>query len=159
MDTTLKIALYGAIVSTVSLLIHYFNYRRDRADLKISVKGNIGVYPKNTIYGDKTYISVDIANRGRRPVTITKCAFKTPKGTTKGWMVSGDSIRNPVELLEGKSKTYLFDEAEIKKYNLIDKDLVACAVDATGQYYWADNLLMRWIKLRRCKRKIAKAKG
>jgi len=147
MDLTFKIAIYGAILSTLNAVIYILNYRRDRADLRITVKGNMAVYPKDRIYGDKTYVSIDVANKGRRPVTITKCAIRMLVGAKSTWMLSVEAIRNPVELLEGKAKTYMFIEDEVKKYGLTDKDLVACAIDATGKYYWADNFLMRRIKL------------
>lgn len=158
MDTTLKIALYGVFVSTVSLLIHYFNYRRDKANIIITVKGNMKVHPLNTFYGDKTYINVTVANRGRKPVTITHCAIRVPmKSYTE--LLLGDSFRKQGELLEGKSQSYMLAEDEIKKINLADKDLVAYVIDATGRYYWADNFIMRWIKIKRCRSKIPKREG
>lgn len=158
MDITLKIAIYGAVLSTLSAIVHIFNYRRDRANIKITVKGNMSVHPHDTFYGDKTYVLVTVANRGRRPVTITHCAIKVPTKPYTEWLL-GDSFLKPGELLEGKSQSYMLAEGQIKKYDLVDKDLVAYVIDATGRCYWADNILIRWIKLRRCKRKIAKAKG
>ena len=45
MDTVLKIAVYGAVLSTLNAIVHIFNYRRDRANIKITIKGkNAGLY-------------------------------------------------------------------------------------------------------------------
>lgn len=156
MDTTLKIAIYGALVSTIMAIKQILDYYRDRADIKIWVKGGYKYFPETAVYKDKIYIRVDVSNRGRRPTTITSCALRIPKKHKKEplWLLIGDSARNPKRLLEGESQTYMAEEDEIKKYNLIDKDLVVCAIDATGKYYWADNVFIRWIKLIRCGRKM-----
>ena len=56
MDITLIIAVYGAVMATISLIwqflnwiISFLNYRRDRADIKITVKGGFKYFYPNGI--------------------------------------------------------------------------------------------------------------
>jgi len=159
LDTTLKIALYGATLSTIGLLIHYFNYFRDRADVKIKITDREETWPSSDnddIMED--FICINVVNRGRRPVIISSCAIRVlnkPKTDIKllpGYI----HIREKVSLDEGEIHTYFGSKQELKGYNLDKKDLLIYAVDTKDKYYWSDIFIIRWFKLRRCKRKIKK---
>jgi len=154
MDSTLKIALYGAIVASVGIilsiitaLVQVFSYRRDRADIKVRVAGGMNVYPKTTVYGDKDYISINVVNKGRRPVMIMQCAVKMPIGAKPRWFTLAEALKQPRKLNEGEFTDYMLAEDQVHQYGLTAKDIVVFVLDPAGRYYWADNLLMRWWKL------------
>ncbi len=155
MGITLKIALYGAIVSTIGItlsiitaLVQVFSYRRDRADIKIKVRGDYRVYPETTIYGDKDYVSVNVVNKGRRPIMITQCAVKMPVGAKPKWFTLAEAFQSgPRKLNEGEFTDYMLAEDQLRQCGLTVKDIAVCVLDPVGRYYWADNILIRWWKL------------
>jgi len=147
MDNTLKIALYAATVSTITGLVQVFSYRRDRADIKVRVTGGINVYPKTTVYGDKDYISVNVVNKGRRPVMIMQCAVKMPIGAKPKWFTLVEALKEPRKLNEGEFTNYMLAEDQVHQYGLTVKNIVVFVLDPAGRYYWADNLVVRWWKL------------
>ena len=158
MDMTLKIALYAAILSTITALVQIFNYRRDRANIrvKIGIAKRVEMYEK-TLMNKGTIIKIFVANRGRRPVTIRACYVKA--GGLG--MPSYEYInRHPeMELGEGKAYTYTVENESIDKFGLTSEDLCAYALDATHKYYWSDPIFVRWIKAVRGNRKIFKKRG
>jgi hypothetical protein len=78
------VAWYGAIVATGSLLIHFLNFRRDRAKLKVTATANM--------HGDERgpVILIEVANVGRRPVTLKTLPYFTVRGTKAGMIIGGD---------------------------------------------------------------------
>ncbi len=163
---TFKIALYGAVLSTisilaslVSLIISFFNYRRDRANIKIIITDKKEELPVGTsAYDDtmKPFICVDIVNKGRRPIIIKECFLRLPNNKINLDLSVG---RGAVTLPEGDFTTYLMPEEEIKRYNFTKKDLVLTVIDAEGKNHWSNCFLMRWIKLRICNHKMKKAEN
>ena len=147
MDNTLKIALYAATVSTVTGLVQVLSYRKDRVDIKVRVKGSISMYPKTTIYGDKNYISVNVINKGRRPVMIMQCCVKMPIGANPRWLSLTEALKEPRKLNEGEFTNYMLPAGEVHQYGLAINDIVVYVLDPAGREYWADNLLVRWWKL------------
>ncbi len=61
---------------------------------------------------DKKYIAITIANRGRRPMTISTvyCRRRSDKGRT---LLSDSIILTPKELTEGRSNTYLLEQNQV----------------------------------------------
>lgn len=147
MDSTLKIALYAATVSTMTGLVQVFNYRRDRADIKIRVKSSINMYPETTIYDDKNNISVNVINRGRRPIMIMQCCIKMPIGAEPRWLSSTEALKEPRKLNEGEYTNYMLPADQVHQFGLTINDIVVYVLDPAGREYWADNLLVRWWKL------------
>lgn len=141
MNLTFSIAIYGAILSSVTAIIQIFSYRRDRADIKVK------------IYSEQKCPSVFVTvyNKGRRPVTLDKYIIRTTKLTPSKFL-------QPIKLLEGEKHDFSIAEYSLIKYNVNDRDVSISVLDGTGRYHWSDNFLMRWIKLRRLRRKIAKVK-
>lgn len=108
------VAWYGAIVATLSVSMSAYALWRDRPKLTINVqKDQIKIGPgcDNT-----KYTTINVANAGRRPVTLGYAEFLLRSG---GALILGDSgtrLANH-ELSEGKSCVYL---AEQDKINLGD---------------------------------------
>ena len=73
------LALWGAIISTILATIKLMDFMRDKAKIKVRVKANYQVYPRNNEYGDKVLIMIEASNRGRRPITLTKAYLIAPR--------------------------------------------------------------------------------
>jgi hypothetical protein len=146
---TLIVAIYAAVVSTVTGLVQLLNYRRDRDKIKITVQKNMRIYG-DPRYADKTLTIVKVVNAGRRPVTITsigvECLFPNPHG------VFPDTNPNlPYELTEGK---YLVAQANQEG---LDFSIIQCwfVCDALGRTHRlsAAPWHKRWVSNYRLKRK------
>lgn len=147
MDITLILAIWGSLLSTTLAVIEVKRFMSDKPNVLVSVRGGYGMYPSDTIYGDRNYICISAANSGRRKVVLTKAALLAPRGDRRRYAVSGDSLQK-VELTEGNSHDYLIAENEI---NFPPAKYVACVIDATGRYYRSHNFLVRFLKLGRVK--------
>ncbi len=78
------VAWYAALVGTGSLAVSFYNAWRDRAHLRVTASAGYRVPPGSHPYDPKKlYISVVVANRGRRPTTVEK-VWLTTKGVTGG---------------------------------------------------------------------------
>jgi hypothetical protein len=64
----LAVAIYAALVASVTGLVQVFNYRRDRAQIVLTVGHDMVI--ATTLMREGLTI-VNVMNRGRRPVTIT----------------------------------------------------------------------------------------
>lgn len=64
----LVVAIYAALVASVTGLVQVFNYRRDRAQIVLTVGHDMVI---TTIPMREGLTIVSVMNRGRRPVTIT----------------------------------------------------------------------------------------
>lgn len=142
----------GWVIPALLLILGILEYRRNRANIKVTVKGGYGIVPENTEYGSGSKIVITASNGGRRPVTLTHAALLMPRNSKTRYLVSVDALSRTVKLGEGESHTYFLDEEEAKeKYNLTPDKYVACVISATGKYYWSHNKLKRLKKLGRIK--------
>jgi len=92
--TANTVAWYGAVVSTVALVISAINVVRDRA--RVIVWAQVGMRLMGTGGGYKPntdYILITVANRGRRPRTIENAGFtyRTPERSQPGWLLTPGS--------------------------------------------------------------------
>lgn len=133
-------ALWGAITGTAGLImaafsfiVAYLAYNRDKADVKLTMTKNwtiTGALPFTGYDRNATYLCISVANKGRRPVTITKVAaiFLKMQG---GFIFSDSMIYGSRELKEGKSVDNLVKQNET---NLSEISYFA-AYDAVGNTY------------------------
>jgi hypothetical protein len=63
------VALYGAVLSTITATAQIIAHMRDRAHIKIRIQTNMEIYGDPGLAGI-TFTIVNVANAGRRPVTI-----------------------------------------------------------------------------------------
>jgi|SRR5579859_1336738 len=100
---TLIVAIYAAVVSTVTGTIQFLNYRRDKEKIKVTAQRDMQIYGDPRFDG-MTLTMVRVANAGRRPVTITSvgaaCLFPNPH-----WVFVDTNPQLPLELTEGKYLT------------------------------------------------------
>jgi hypothetical protein len=126
--TATVVAWYAAVVATLSLGINGYVAWRDRSRVTVRAAPNYRVTPGTPYDATKKYISVRVANAGRRPVTITHVYF-SHHHAEEYTALSDPLYRGPTELTEGKSATYLCSQEAL---DLTDIRAVI-AVDATGR--------------------------
>ncbi|MBI4833399.1 MAG: hypothetical protein HY811_01080 [Planctomycetes bacterium] len=145
------LAIWGAALSTILAVFKIFEYRRDKASIKVSVKQVYESSPTNSITR-KNMIRILVVNKGRRPVTLKEAGLRQPKNLGGNDLVETQNLSKEVELTEGKSKDFYMDEDQLKEKEKLSSDkYVAFVRDATGKYYWSHNWLSRWRKLGRIK--------
>jgi len=150
-EVGILIGIWGGILSTILAVLKILEYRRDRANMKVTVRGNYAVFPKNTPYGDASLLVITAINIGRRPISIKQAGLLLPRNSKRKYAVFGESIRT-VELKEGQSYDYNAKEDSVRQeHNLSSNKYVAYVRDATSRCYWSHNWLMRLIKVGRIK--------
>lgn len=125
------VAFWGAITGTISLVVAYFTYKRDDIRIKVDVKKGWRVKNSPEYDPNEDQVIIDVANKGRRPVTITTVGYVFLK--KEGGVVLSDSIRlGSRELLEGKNTHYLINQSLIEDFSEIKSFEV---YDAVGNAY------------------------
>jgi hypothetical protein len=148
MNWALILAIWGSILSTILAILKILEHKKDRVNIKVTVRGNYKIIPTTRAYGNRPLIMIEAANRGRRPVTLVRAALLLPR--KDGYLLCLDSMTatRPVELSEGKSHQYLmFEDVVRNKYGLTPDKYIACVGDATGRCYWSHNILKRVVKV------------
>jgi hypothetical protein len=125
------IAVYGAIVATASIAVSLYVAFRDRAYIKISLTRGMKIKgPDSSSYDpNKTYANISVANRGRRPVTITHVSFQLDG--VNHLLLTDSFTQSARELTEGKSTSYLVQEDGIE-WPRVRRIVIS---DATGRTY------------------------
>jgi hypothetical protein len=145
------LALWGALVSTFLAGIKVLELLRDRSNIKVSVRANFRVHPPTTVYGDKKYVMVTAANRGRRPATLHLAFILVPKRLEAEYnatmFLSGDSRQT--ELGEGKAHPFLIDQTDI---TIRENELVGGVTDTLGNYYFSHRYFSRVCRIKRFRR-------
>jgi hypothetical protein len=124
------IAAYAAVVSTVTGIVQFFNYRRDRARIKVSVRHNQEMFG-HPRYSGKTLTVITVTNEGRRPVTVNTIGATRP--FPQSHILLLDSVPSlPHELTEGKNLMAILPESEM------DLSTIESwyATNAVGKTYW-----------------------
>jgi hypothetical protein len=126
------VALYGAILATLTGIVQVINFFRDRRKVKISVQQNMEIVfaASGQAMADEPFTVVTVANAGRRPITIVNVGgYRLYPG--KGFVIQQCNPPLPRELTEGKHLTALVDETEIDLSELESWE----AYDAVGHTY------------------------
>jgi hypothetical protein len=122
------LALYGAILSTITATAQIIAHYRERAKIKIRVSRNMETMGAPSTDG-MTFTIVNVINAGRRPVTIaTIGAYRLHPQKP---FVCPDT-RPPLshELTEGKQMMAMVDQTSISEDSRIEYWM---AQDATGR--------------------------
>jgi len=104
------VAWYGAIVGTGSLVVGALNAWRDRARVAVRARPGYRVQNAPGYSPDKLYVAVTVANRGRRPVTISHVWMERADSQEK-ILLSDSFLQGNREITEGKATQYLMDQA------------------------------------------------
>jgi hypothetical protein len=139
------LALYGAILSTVTATAQIMAHYRDRANIKIRVQPNMETMGDPRTDG-MTFTIVSVSNAGRRPVTITTIgAYRLfPR---LAFIAPDCRPQCPHELTEGKQMMAMIEQSELD-HSVIEYWL---ASDATGREYRLNIALWhkRWVSAQR----------
>jgi hypothetical protein len=95
------VAAYAAVVSTLTGVVQVFNFYRDRANIKVSVRRDMRIIGDHR-YGDLPLTIVRVVNHGRRPVTIMGVGAHR-KFPYDNFVLPDCQPQLPHELTEGKS--------------------------------------------------------
>jgi hypothetical protein len=124
--TTAIIAIYGAVLSTITILRQYFG---DRVKVRVTVRKNMQMVG-DPRYKGMTLTVQTVTNVGKRPVTIT--TFGAIGLHPHRSLVAVDTNpRTPCELTEGKYVTSQLDQSDLD-FSTID---YWAAWDSHGRVY------------------------
>jgi hypothetical protein len=108
------IAVYGAILSTITLVIQLSDYFRDKAKVRVTIRKNMKTI-NDPRYRGMTLTIVTATNVGRHPVTIQGFAkrylFRKGQKATDAWL--NDAPKIPEEITEGREVHAYVDQAGI----------------------------------------------
>jgi len=129
------VAWYGAVIATISIVINFLNYLKDRAVIKIRFQKDMQILSRSpTPYdSNKTYFVVSVINKGKRPIKIVKAGAKVFRGDKKimifsdCFAISGERI-----LTETNPSTDFVVEQELIN---IDNLEYLWVEDGTGKIY------------------------
>ena len=105
------IAIYGAVLSTITAAVQIITHFRDRAHLRIRVQHNM------EMIGDPRYASMTltimyVVNAGRRPVTITGVgAYRLSPHNP--FVIPDTRPQCPCELTEGMQLTAIMGQSDL----------------------------------------------
>ena len=146
-DLTLVLAIWGATLSTLAILVDLARFKRDRARINVKVQGGYLVHPPNARYTASSYILIVVTNSGQRPLTIVTAGLRPPRGHRAQWLLTADAYqRGKRELSEGQTTEFIMEESGIE---FSSNKYVACVVDAAGRKYWSHSVFSRVAKLHR----------
>jgi hypothetical protein len=122
------VALYAAVVSTITGSVQLWHFFRDRARIKLTVQRNMEIIGGPIHRKGLTIIRV--SNRGRRPVTITSVGAQRIFPDTH-IVIPECTPQLPYELTEGKSLMAIIPPCDL------DFSRIALweAFDAVGRPY------------------------
>src|SRR3989339_531961 len=87
------VAWYGAIIATLSIILSFLNYFRDKAKIKVKISQRILAY-KNHNLGNELQILIEAINIGRRAITLSGAGL-TLKNRENISIIGQDVIKFP----------------------------------------------------------------
>lgn len=142
------IAIYGAVLSTITAAVQIITHLKDRAKLKIDVQHNM-LMVGDSRYARMRLTKMNVVNIGRRPVTITGVgAYRLAPHDPFVFVDTRPAC--PCELTEGKQLTAIVDQ------NGLDFSLMESweAYTSSGKTYRL--AIVPWYKRRWNRRKLRK---
>jgi hypothetical protein len=144
---TLAIAIYGAALATVGILIQLHLIRRDRPDLAVAQNVTI-------IRGGPYVLRVDVSNRGKRATTVVEVGLEVSGGHWQANINEAGARRIiPVIRLSDDGIVRLLQPGDVAGYERavkvamypIDSPLRPYAVDSHGHLTWGRaQPILRW---------------
>lgn len=125
-NLTTVLAVYGAVLSTVAIVINVANYIKDRAHVVVEAGDHVLMTSEAATHK----LGIKVVNKGRRPVMIDCCGFKLDADNGENLLPVLDP-NLPKPLREGESLTTYADPSEVQAKNV----LFAWARDAGGRVY------------------------
>jgi hypothetical protein len=105
------LAIYGAVLSTITAAVQIITHFRDRAHLRIRVQHNMEIIG-DPRYANMTLTIMYVVNAGRRSVTITGVgAYRLSPHNP--FVIPDTRPQCPCELTEGKQLTAMVDQRDL----------------------------------------------
>jgi len=123
---TTVLAVYGAVLSTVAIVMNVAKYIKDRAHVVVEAGEHVLMSSKVATHK----LGIKVINKGRRPITIEGCGFKLDADSGEN-LLSVLDPNLPKPLGEGESLTTYADPSQVQARNV----LFAWARDAGGRVY------------------------
>lgn len=123
------VAVYAAVVSTITGSVQLFHFFRDRARIKLTVQRDMAIMG-DPLYNRTGLTIVRVANLGRRPVTITTVGAQRQFPDTH-IIIPECQPQLPHELAEGKSLMAIIPPCDLD----FSRILLWEAYDAVGRPY------------------------
>jgi hypothetical protein len=135
------VAAYAAVLSTITGAAQLWNYTRDRARIKVAARNNMVMFGDVKYKNNQELCIVTVANRGRRPVTITTVGGHQ-KIPLHPFVVVECRPNLPHELTEGKHLIAILPSDELD----FSKVLWWSASDGVGNKYYSEGggWYVRW---------------
>jgi hypothetical protein len=125
-DVTSVLAIYGAVLSTLAILLDITRYVKDRPKVVVEADHHVLYTTQKGVHK----LGIKVTNKGTRPATVEACGF-TIDSESEEKLLSVLDRTLPKRLDEGESHTAYADPAEVQA-SLI---LFAWVRDATGRVY------------------------
>jgi hypothetical protein len=110
------LALYGAVLSTLTAAIQLSNHFRDRAKVVLKIRKNMRFTGGGHAYSGMIVVIVTATNVGRRPVTISGFAaallFRNGREETD-WVLFDVRPPLPFEITEGKEVSAFVNQEKV----------------------------------------------
>ena len=124
------LALYGAVLSTITATAQIIAHMRDRAKITVTVRPNMRIYGDPHSEG-MTFTMVYVTNAGRRTATIVSIGAHCLHPDDP-FVVAHSSPEAPCELTEGKQMVAKLEESALLDLGTIERWE---ALDTTGRRY------------------------
>ncbi|MDO8508184.1 MAG: hypothetical protein Q7S27_00705 [Nanoarchaeota archaeon] len=124
-NTTLAIAIYGAVLSTIALVWNIYNSSKDKPKVKVTAKFG---FTSSAIGTSGHLLIVTAVNKGKRSVYLSSMGLRSRKDD----LLNLNTIGLPCELKGGGSHSEWFEVSKLKKDRQYD---FGWFKDATGKMY------------------------
>jgi len=126
-DLTSALAIYGAVLSTLAILLDIGRRVKDRPEVVVEADHHVLFTTEKGVHK----LGIKVTNKGTRPVTIEACGFRIDTKSKENTVTVLDPTL-PKRLGEGEPPHTTFaDPAEVPASRI----LFAWARDATGRVY------------------------
>jgi hypothetical protein len=125
--------ILGSLLGAAAIVISVLNYRRDKPQLKVTLKWDMTEVGTRRMMG-----LVKVANIGRRPVHLSVVALEVGGHQKYSHLILSDSVKGK-RLDEGdKPEAFIVNYDQMDQYKEVWDKIRAVAEDSTGKSYYSD---------------------
>jgi hypothetical protein len=125
--------ILGSLLGATAIVISVLNYRRDKPQLKVTLKWDMTELGTQRMMG-----LVKVANIGRRPVYLSVVALEIGGHQKYSHLILSDSVKGK-RLDEGdKPEGFMVNYDQMDQYKEVWDKIRAVAEDSTGKSYYSE---------------------
>jgi hypothetical protein len=125
--------ILGSLLGAAAIVISVLNYRRDKPQLKVTLKWDMTEVGTRRMMG-----LVKVANIGRRPVHLSVVALEIGGHQKYSHLILNDSIKGK-RLDEGnKPEGFMVNYDQMAQYKEVWDKIRAVAEDSNGKSYYSE---------------------